>query len=306
MQSFLNAIRADMEDDTVRLVFADYLDEFGIDAEWADVIRTQVEIAKHGPERIKIQLHEGQGVNIHNEGDGHFSITWLLNADPPEYGTRVDVLVHRPLKKSKWIYGAKVVKAIVGNDSIWDGKLVLRCDEQSVKCPSHAHRLHEKVILPEFIRRCESLRPRCWQCRGRGSVLAVTGDMLQCPACDSNGYLDLGVKFVRGMPVIATEPHNICSAYDLRSWFHDLINQWPITVTAHHVEPFQYGLWYIWHLSEANTHTVSNLYPYLFHRVKLPLHNSSLCKHAESADAAITALNDAIKEIVRESSLTSC
>lgn len=49
-EPFLKAIFADTDNDLPRLVFADYLEERG-EAEWAELIRVQCELARRGPDK---------------------------------------------------------------------------------------------------------------------------------------------------------------------------------------------------------------------------------------------------------------
>jgi uncharacterized protein (TIGR02996 family) len=60
-ETFLRAVCADPDDDTPRLVFADWLQEHGgaADAEWAELIRLQVQLARGaGAERERLVIRE--------------------------------------------------------------------------------------------------------------------------------------------------------------------------------------------------------------------------------------------------------
>lgn len=124
--AFIRQICEQPEDDTVRLVYADWLDEHG-EPVWAEFVRVQVELAKMPPPHREETLM-GRGVPLESVGDGYYTMT-LDSDDGYVPGERVDVLKHIALKEPKWMRGLRVVKTMPDGYGYFN--LVLKRDGES-------------------------------------------------------------------------------------------------------------------------------------------------------------------------------
>lgn len=126
------AILADPEDDTVRLAWADALEEAG-DEERAEFVRAQVELAKWP---IHKQLHdttgEGRVLFKSRGGPDYYEFT-MATRDEVVIGDRVDFPRHgKEGKKPRILPGLRVVR-IVGDDRPANPATVIACRDEYSK-----------------------------------------------------------------------------------------------------------------------------------------------------------------------------
>ncbi len=132
-QHFMAAICAEPQEDTHRLVFADWLTENGNESERAraEFIKIQVELAKWGPYPRK----KGSGILIRH-GQGYYDATQREddNEQPFQVGDRVDYLSVLAFSKRRHIMrrGLLVTKI----DDV-KGQTILKKDAYSAKYPVH-------------------------------------------------------------------------------------------------------------------------------------------------------------------------
>ena len=135
--SFLDAIHREPEDVTVRLVFADWLDEHD-DPARAEFIRMACELETMPPKPRELFVTdgagnrmEGLGVSLVHEGDGHYSASSAergLSTETFAPGERVDIYAEVAGKRGcRWMRGMKYVKHVEGRRQI----IVFRKDEHS-------------------------------------------------------------------------------------------------------------------------------------------------------------------------------
>lgn len=108
-KAFLDAIVADPDEDTHRLVYADWYTENNQE-EKGEFIRVQIALAKCSPPHKQTEYPDvvtATAMTCH--GDKHYSFTGYPE-NKYAIGDRVDILVHRPLKKPKKVYGFRVYK----------------------------------------------------------------------------------------------------------------------------------------------------------------------------------------------------
>lgn len=134
--ALLKAIAEQPDEDTVRLAYADWLEENG-QGERAEFIRVQIEIARLGPKHRELfvadgagQRLEGLGVALTPRGDGHYSASDLergLSTETFAPNERVDIYAHLARKdRVGWMRGLKYVKHVEARHEI-----IFRKDEQS-------------------------------------------------------------------------------------------------------------------------------------------------------------------------------
>ena len=128
----LRAVLCQPEEDTPRLVYADWLEENG-DPDRAEFIRTEIQVARFGSKPHRTIGHEGGPVRpIEWIGQG-LAITYALPDLNQQYakGDRVDIWSVSSRGKVKWLRGLRVVSA-EKEAREYDGvRLVLREDEHS-------------------------------------------------------------------------------------------------------------------------------------------------------------------------------
>jgi uncharacterized protein (TIGR02996 family) len=174
-EAMLAAIAANPGDDTVRLAYADLLDERGRgddhDHDRAALIRVQCALAACPPEPRKLfvadgagTLMEGLGVALTPHGGGHYSASSLergLSTETFAPNERVDVYAHLARKdRIGWIRGLKYVKHVPERHQI-----VFRKDADSKPWAGTELRKREAELLrahPEW----SSLK--CEGCHGHG------------------------------------------------------------------------------------------------------------------------------------------
>lgn len=104
---FIAAICAEPAADTPRLVFADWLEERG-EGKRAEFIRVQIALAGMGPPHKQTQWSE-EPTALTPHGDKHYSFTGYVE-DGFQVGDRIDLLVHRGIKKPKLVHGFRVYR----------------------------------------------------------------------------------------------------------------------------------------------------------------------------------------------------
>lgn len=134
------AILANPDDDTVRLVYADCLQEHG-EAGRAEFIRVQIELARCDPKPRELFVAdgagtrlEGLGVALIRRGDGYYSASTLeegLSTETFTPNERVDIYAElagrkRGAPRRGWLRGLKYVKHVPERYEI-----IFRKDEQS-------------------------------------------------------------------------------------------------------------------------------------------------------------------------------
>jgi uncharacterized protein (TIGR02996 family) len=124
----LAAILANPDDDNVRLVYADWLQEHGDDAR-AEFIRVQIELAKLPPKPRELfvadgagKRMEGLGVALTPRGDGHYSVSDAergLSIESFVPDERVDVYAHLARgDRIGWLRGLRYVKHVENRNEI--------------------------------------------------------------------------------------------------------------------------------------------------------------------------------------------
>jgi uncharacterized protein (TIGR02996 family) len=223
--ALLAAIVAHPDEDTPRLMYADWLDESGEGAR-AEFIRVQCELAKHGPPRRKVAANTcviNRGIisfttNGLNAGTGSLGL---------EAGERIDLDVSESGVRAR--SGAGTKKLIHGvmverrEGTFFEGRL----DTESVEDPTTPLHARESALLSAN-RRTWLAGGVCETCRGRGKKLVSESGWTSsgspgpirrvpfatstCEHCfgsgDSGGLLRPGceVTFVRGWPYRVTVP----------------------------------------------------------------------------------------------------
>jgi uncharacterized protein (TIGR02996 family) len=170
------AIVREPEEDTPRLMYADWLEENG-DPERAEFIRLQVELSRMPPKPRELfvadgagQRMEGLGVRLTYEGDGHYSASTGergLSAETFTPGERVDVYAELAGKVPRrgWMRGLRYVKHVEGRQLV-----VFRKDDKSGPWVGAAPTTRADALLA--LHRARWLRVECPACGGTGRALA--------------------------------------------------------------------------------------------------------------------------------------
>lgn len=168
--AFINAICTNPDDDTARLVYADWLDEHD-QPERAEFIRVGCELATMPPEPRKLFVADGAGtmmdelgVGLVYEGDGHYSASSQergLSTAEFALGERVDVYAEVAGRKKggpHWMRGLKYVRHVTGKREL----IIFRKDDQSGPWAGNILKTRSAELL--------NAHERTW----RGGVLAQT------------------------------------------------------------------------------------------------------------------------------------
>lgn len=192
----LATVAARPDDDTARLVYADWLSEQGEESR-ADLIRIQIELQKW-PERIVVK----DEVTLYGHGPDYWTAVHQLF----EVGRRVDLI--RPDGKKKPMYGLKIVKEFspeeaAVNPHVDEYDCVLVRDAESVPEPTSVKEMRNRAA--ELLEANPGWRPTCPACEGTGVPWrpTPTGGRTGCEAC--NGTHRIG-EFRRGFVEVVKVP----------------------------------------------------------------------------------------------------
>ena len=143
-EAFIRAIIAEPDDDTPRLIYADYLDDHG-EAAHAEYIRVSCELARIGPRRRKFDSGVSVGADV-------FRFV-CADYDPPKIGERIDLRSFASELRNgrgKTAYGVVVYRTVVKDAWI---EVYCRRDAQSGKWPKESVRELEArsdALLPSI------------------------------------------------------------------------------------------------------------------------------------------------------------
>lgn len=202
-QAFIDAIVANPDCDTVRLVYADWLQENpDADPGREELIRVQCELARLPPKHRELFVAdgagnrmEGLGICLIYEGGGHYTASTGergLSTEVFAPSERVDIYADLAGKKSlgskkgtRWIYGMKYVKHVPEREII-----VFRQDEHSGPWKGTELAKRESAVLDQHRDRwlaCE----KCPACKGscgeRYTDAAGSMDIRDCRHCSGTG-----------------------------------------------------------------------------------------------------------------------
>lgn len=107
-EAFMRKICEEPEEDAHRLVFADWLEEYGGEPKRAEFIRVQCELARLGSPH-KRTAYPDEPTPLRKLGDRHYSFGGYID-DRFQVGDRIDLLVAREPKPPKWLHGLRVYK----------------------------------------------------------------------------------------------------------------------------------------------------------------------------------------------------
>lgn len=199
------AIVAHPDEDTVRLEYADWLQEHG-DENRAEFIRVQCELARMPPKPRELfvtdgegKMLEGLGVSLIPRGDGHYSASNQergLSIETFAPNERVDIYAHLARNdRIGWMRGLKFVKHVEGRHEI-----IFRKDAESGPWKGTALKARESALLTA--NREEWLRVSCPKCVKGWTIIPyregeIGGGFGYCPACDGRGDIG-GLTEMRG------------------------------------------------------------------------------------------------------------
>jgi uncharacterized protein (TIGR02996 family) len=188
-QALLAAIVAQPAEDTLRLVYADWLAENGQE-DRSELIRVQVALAKAGPPHKDV-MHPEHPTVIHRHGERQYWFTGFVD-EGFVVGDRIDILVHRALRKPRMVYGFRVY-GINPEEGQYSNelKVLVRLDAESGPWVGTALKDRERTLLaacPEWSRLV------CSECDG-GTVVARGAT---CRTCGGTGDLLMRGWFAPG------------------------------------------------------------------------------------------------------------
>lgn len=185
-QDFIRNIVASPDDDTLRLVFADWLDEHD-QPERAEFIRIQIELSRMPPPHKRIEGLKGRGTIVASSrgGDDYREVeSWA--SENIQVGDRVDVLQFRTgPRKPVWQYGWRVIHVDREHQYAEEGgpfNVTVAIDQHSKPWAGTALARRESEL---FKKNQREWLPKCVQCRRTGAIADCSEG--GCPHCGNSG-----------------------------------------------------------------------------------------------------------------------
>lgn len=198
-------ILASPAENTPRMLYADEIEES--QPERASLIRCQYELTRLGQPHKRLSYPD-EPVALTKHGDKHYSFTGYTE-DGLEVGDRLDLLVRRPEKKPKWVYGFRVYRITLLDERIRTARneldVFIRLDKNSGPDTSAPLRQRERDLLrahgAEWSRElCEALGGK--DALGPSWNYTRSGERVEIGEFYSSTSNDPRWRFERGFPAV--------------------------------------------------------------------------------------------------------